>query len=758
MPIYAATSPIDSAVHSKSTTQDSAPSSTQVSPGERTAKKREEQEEEEINERQNDSFVQSPSSRREYQDYFSRYPATPQYDHLFLDSEPISPYFRSSPKSPAPVPVHNRTQGNSSRYNIPPPKSSSLPPPKFGMSSSFDNHDVEEDTKAAAEALLSHDVRKGSSPPREKNKVSVVSPPEGDMTRKGKPSTEAPYSPYAYAPVGYPPSPSKSYKHPSSFRSEDAGGGQHPYHHPYYMYPYGPVAGYYYPEDGYYEGRSPNKHVKADTVTNEDAGGDYPPPYRYPPSGPYPYYDRYYHPNYRTSVSDSFDTDERTAHHSEPGKKTPRGPPPISKANSYPPPPSPPRYGYVAEGDASASSYPGSRRVYQNDRSYAKFQHGHLANKDNYEFPPRPYAYYGYGPPPGYYSPHHDYNREEERLAESDRSAGSPTRSTNAQKIQDEKHSMNIDESPATPPPPKSSASSHAQAAIAAGMTEPVSAEEVDFEICNPPLVPVVPPSTTPVLMNNAKISVNDVLCGRGGGTNTQVGNRKYRLLVQEFQPTYLLCRRKEKPLIARTIVLIIRKRGGRFLKKNEEDGGFYEVGDEKAEAKTSQALREGLDVRASKISIDGKKRPRTPKKKKEDKVLLSPEGTRDVPPHLDTYGYPYPPPPHAYYPYPYGADPYYGPPPVPYGYPSPPGQYTPSRKRPRQPSTSDEGQDPHHYTYPYKVGYPYPPYTNVPPPNHDQYGPRPGQDESGREEENPMWEMDFSPPRTSIPREQGEH
>jgi hypothetical protein len=70
---------------------------------------------------------------------------------------------------------------------------------------------------------------------------------------------------------------------------------------------------------------------------------------------------------------------------------------------------------------------------------------------------------------------------------------------------------------------------------------------------------------------------------------------------VQDFQPIYLLARRKEKPLLARTIVLIIRKRGGRFLKKDDETGELYEVGDAKAEAKTSQALREGLDVRATK-------------------------------------------------------------------------------------------------------------------------------------------------------------
>ena len=148
--------------------------------------------------------------------------------------------------------------------------------------------------------------------------------------------------------------------------------------------------------------------------------------------------------------------------------------------------------------------------------------------------------------------------------------------------------------------PSKAKASANAQAAIAAGMTEPQSAKEVDFDIRDPTTTPIVPAGTVPVCSQQSYINAQDVLCGRGGGTNTQIGNRRFRSLVQEFQPTYLLRRRrKEKPLIARTIVLIIRKRGGRFLRKDEKDGAFYEVGDDKAEAKTSQALRERLDVRA---------------------------------------------------------------------------------------------------------------------------------------------------------------
>lgn len=142
-----------------------------------------------------------------------------------------------------------------------------------------------------------------------------------------------------------------------------------------------------------------------------------------------------------------------------------------------------------------------------------------------------------------------------------------------------------------------------------AGMVLPKAASEIDFEVTDPPTEPITPSSKTPVCESPADVNGYDVLCGRGGGTNSQIGNRRFRKLVQEFQPTYLLARRKEKPLLARTIVLIIRKRGGRFLKKDEETGELYEVGDVKAEAKTSQALREGLDVRATKNVSDKRKK-----------------------------------------------------------------------------------------------------------------------------------------------------
>lgn len=90
-----------------------------------------------------------------------------------------------------------------------------------------------------------------------------------------------------------------------------------------------------------------------------------------------------------------------------------------------------------------------------------------------------------------------------------------------------------------------------------------------------------------------------DVLCGRGGATNAHTGNKRYRELVQQHQEQYLCAKKRDKSIIAKKIVESVRSVGGRFLKKvHEERNEWVEVADKKAAEKTSQALREGLEVR----------------------------------------------------------------------------------------------------------------------------------------------------------------
>ena len=93
-------------------------------------------------------------------------------------------------------------------------------------------------------------------------------------------------------------------------------------------------------------------------------------------------------------------------------------------------------------------------------------------------------------------------------------------------------------------------------------------------------------------------LALSLLLLGRGGATNNHIGNKRFRSIVADHQREYLGARKKEKAVIARKIVSIIQENGGRFLKRSFESDVWVEVNDKKATEKTSQALREGLDVR----------------------------------------------------------------------------------------------------------------------------------------------------------------
>jgi hypothetical protein len=91
-----------------------------------------------------------------------------------------------------------------------------------------------------------------------------------------------------------------------------------------------------------------------------------------------------------------------------------------------------------------------------------------------------------------------------------------------------------------------------------------------------------------------------DVLFGRGGVSNTHIGNCRVRKLIAQAQPEYLAARKKDKILIAQRIVKATQANGGRFLMRSSANGSdqWVEVCNARAIAKASQGLREGLDVR----------------------------------------------------------------------------------------------------------------------------------------------------------------
>jgi len=107
-------------------------------------------------------------------------------------------------------------------------------------------------------------------------------------------------------------------------------------------------------------------------------------------------------------------------------------------------------------------------------------------------------------------------------------------------------------------------------------------------------------PDGTP-LKNIEKHRDQDVLCGRGGGTNHHVGNAHWRKLVNTNKRLYLSLPKKQKALVAKSIVHAVRAQNppGRFLARDPSNSLWCDIGDQKATEKTSQALREGApDIR----------------------------------------------------------------------------------------------------------------------------------------------------------------
>ncbi len=88
---------------------------------------------------------------------------------------------------------------------------------------------------------------------------------------------------------------------------------------------------------------------------------------------------------------------------------------------------------------------------------------------------------------------------------------------------------------------------------------------------------------------------INDIVSGRGSGSNRHEGNLHFRKLIRENKQLYLSRCKNEKMSVARDIFDSISSLDppGRFLQKNPETGTWFEIGKDRALEKISQALRE---------------------------------------------------------------------------------------------------------------------------------------------------------------------
>ena len=82
----------------------------------------------------------------------------------------------------------------------------------------------------------------------------------------------------------------------------------------------------------------------------------------------------------------------------------------------------------------------------------------------------------------------------------------------------------------------------------------------------------------------------NDVLCGRGGGSQNHIGNKEYRAVINANKCAYIDACRKTKTLLVESIVRAVRMQSppGRFLEKDTKSGLWNDIGDKRAFAKVS--------------------------------------------------------------------------------------------------------------------------------------------------------------------------
>lgn len=99
----------------------------------------------------------------------------------------------------------------------------------------------------------------------------------------------------------------------------------------------------------------------------------------------------------------------------------------------------------------------------------------------------------------------------------------------------------------------------------------------------------------------------NDVLCGRGGATNSHVGNLNFRCLVGANKDIYVTLTKKQKMMMARAIVNAVHNQDppGRFLQKDANTGMWFDIGIPRSLEKTSQALREKTASDKSSENLD---------------------------------------------------------------------------------------------------------------------------------------------------------
>jgi hypothetical protein len=95
---------------------------------------------------------------------------------------------------------------------------------------------------------------------------------------------------------------------------------------------------------------------------------------------------------------------------------------------------------------------------------------------------------------------------------------------------------------------------------------------------------------------------------GRGASINNFAGNLRWRELIKDKRQEYLQLPKLQRHIVSDSIVFAVRNMDppGRFLQQDPVTGLWHDIGDQRANEKTAQALREGAHKLRNKIGSAG--------------------------------------------------------------------------------------------------------------------------------------------------------
>lgn len=126
----------------------------------------------------------------------------------------------------------------------------------------------------------------------------------------------------------------------------------------------------------------------------------------------------------------------------------------------------------------------------------------------------------------------------------------------------------------------------------------------------------------------------NDIILGRSREARVHLGNVKYRKLIDTKKSEYAIAKRRGKKVITIKTLNELRRSGARFLKQDEASGRKFDIGDDKALIKVSQALRENQQDLQTKLKRElGDKVIDNDEKKNLQDILFEPLPVPTYPP-----------------------------------------------------------------------------------------------------------------------------